>query len=63
MKDEASPRVPANFADGDMKPSELAEVLAGLNFSRGASVSLELDKAVRDYLLDAIRQRHASRSS
>ena len=43
--------------DADMRPAEIAEVLAGLRFSGDSVCSIVLDKGVRDFLLDALVAR------
>jgi hypothetical protein len=48
--------------DGEMRPSDIVEILRGLHFGRGcrqrdAQRLLSLDAEVRDYLVRALQRR------
>jgi hypothetical protein len=60
MTDEPPPyadqRIPPDFLDGSMTRTDLIAVLEGIRFPRYGTKSIELDAAVRDYLLDLLRR-------
>ena len=49
-------RTPPDFLDGSMTRSELVAVLEGIRFPRYGTRKIELDAAVRDYLLSPLRR-------
>jgi hypothetical protein len=49
-------RISPDFLDGSMTRTDLIAVLEGIRFPRYGTKSIELDAAVRDYLLDLLRR-------
>jgi hypothetical protein len=50
-------RTPPDFLDGSMTRSELITALKEIRFPRlSSTASVELDRDVRDYLLDLLRR-------
>jgi hypothetical protein len=54
-------REPPEQLDAVMRPSDIVDILGRLNF-RGDGVVIEIDRPIRDYLLDCVRARIGRRS-
>jgi hypothetical protein len=56
-KTYATHKIPADYLDGEMKRSDLVEVLESMRFPpRGGTKPIELDAHVRDYLVGLLRR-------
>jgi hypothetical protein len=53
----------SEILDEDMTPGDLVFALEHLHFGRSAFSSLKIDRAVRDYLVAALRRNHGPAGS